>query len=408
MIRHGNGAVVVLAGVLAALGAGCGHAGAPLAAPPTPVVTATVSERAVSLDGEWVATLDGYVNANIQAEVSGYIIRQDYKEGGPVRKGQVLFEIDPRPFQAALDQANGKLAQARAQVADAQAQVAEAEAQLGAASLDVKRDIPEAAARAIAQSQLQNDTQAKLAAEAAVQAARASVTADMASVQAAEAAVEQAQLNLGFTQVRSLIDGVAGLAQVQIGNLVSPQTVLTTVSQLNPIKAYFAIPSTVYQHGLSGEPGAVNLLAPGPRLQLVLGDGTVYPERGRVLFANRQVDSDTGTIRIAAAFPNPADHLRPGENARVRTVTEMLPNAIVIPQSAVVQLQGGYQVDVVDAHDTVHVRPITVGATTGTDWVVTSGLRPGEQVVTEGTEKLHVGSHVRPRPAGPSLAARGQ
>ncbi|MGH9415432.1 MAG: efflux RND transporter periplasmic adaptor subunit [Terriglobales bacterium] len=397
---------LVVAAALTSLATGCGRAAAPEAAPPTPVVVVAAAERAVTLASEWVATLDGYVDANIQPEVSGYIVRQDFKEGQAVRKGEVLFEIDPRPFQAVLDEAQGKLAEARGQVTQATAQVAEARAQLGAAVLNVKRDEPEAAAHAIAQSQLENDTQGKLAAEAAVTAAEASVTADRAGVEAAEAAVEQAQLNVGFTQVRSLIDGVAGIAQVQIGNLVAPQTVLTTVSQLNPIKAYFAVPSSAYQHSVSGAAGAVNLLAPGaPPLELVLGDGTVFAQRGRVLFANRQVDSDTGTIRLAAAFPNPGNQLRPGETARVRAVTERLPHALVVPQTAVSQLQGAYQVDVVDAGNVVHVRPVSVGATSGADWIITAGLQAGERVVTEGTEKLHDGSRVRPQAPEPEPAS---
>jgi len=396
---------VCIVGLAAVFAAGCSHAAAGAAAPPPPaVVVAPVEMRPVTLTSEWVATLDGFVNANIQPQVGGYLIKQDYREGAPVKKGEVLFEIDPRPFQAALDRAKGQLAQAQAQEVQAEAQVGEAQATLNANSLNVERDTPEAEAHAIPQSQLENDTQAKLAAGAGLAAARAAVASQKAAVVAAQAAVEQAQLNLGFTQVRSLIDGVAGIAQVQIGNLVSPQAVLTAVSQLDPIKAYFPISAQDYLRSMKHQDGAVDLLASSARLQLVLGDGSVFPHPGKILFADRQVDAATGTLRLAAAFPNPGNLLRPGQYGRVRAATQVLRQALLVPQTAVTELQGAYQVAVVNPGNTVAIRSVTLGATSGADWVVTSGVHAGEQVVLEGTAKVHDGMRVRPRAAKPEEA----
>ncbi len=316
--------------------AGCGH---PLAAPPPrpPVVeVANVIQKDVPLYSEWIATLNGYVNAQIQPQVTGYLIKQDYREGSLVHHGEVLFEIDPRPFQAVLDQAKAQLAQA--------------EAQLGTAELNVKRDIPEAEAHAIPQSQLDNDTNAQLAGKA--------------TVQADQAAIEQAELNLGFTRVRSLVEGIAGIAQVQVGNLVGPTTVLTGVSQVNPIKAYFPITAVEYlQIANRLSPGTVNLLStvtPIP-LDLILSDGSTYRQKGRILFADRQVDQQTGTIQIVGAFPNPGNILRPGQTGRVRAVTELRKGALLVPQRAVTELQGGYQVAVVGPDNKVSLRPVEVG-----------------------------------------------
>ncbi|MGN6593560.1 MAG: efflux RND transporter periplasmic adaptor subunit [Terriglobales bacterium] len=387
--------------LLCATGAACGGthaaAGPP---PPIPVEVATVEARTVTLTSDYVATLTGYVNANIQPQVGGYLSRQEYREGQPVKKDQVLFEIDPRPFQAVLDEAQGKLAQARGSLAQAHAQVAQAQAQLAAATLNVRRDEPEAAAHAIPQSQLDNDTQARLAAAAAVTAAQANVTADTAAVAAAQAAVEQAQLNLGFTRVRSLIDGVAGVAQVQIGNLVSPQTVLTTVSQLDPIKAYFPIPDQDYLQSRRHTGGAVDLLTdPAAHLQLLLPDGSLYARPGRVLFADRAVDPATGTIRLAATFPNPEGLLRPGQPARVRAVTRRVADALLVPQPAVTELQGSYRVAVVGAGNVVSLRPVQVGTTVGGEWIITSGLKAGERVVSSGADKVQDGTRVSPQPA---------
>ena len=243
----------------------------------------TVAPETVSLSSEWIATLDGYVNAQIRPQVSGYLVRRNYEEGAVVRQGQVLFEIDPRPFEAVL--------------AQAQAHLAEAQAQLGKTERDLERDRPLAAERAIAQSQLDNDVQANLAAQAAIKSATA--------------AVETAQLNLGFTKVTSLITGIAAIATAQIGDLVGPATLLTTVSQIDPIKAYFPLSEQEYlsMAGRINRPGTSSALWTSEAgLTLVLADGSVYPRRGRFLAADREIDPKTGTIRISATFPNPEQH----------------------------------------------------------------------------------------------------
>jgi RND family efflux transporter MFP subunit len=337
------------------------------------VEVASVVQKDVPIYTEWVGTLDGYVNAQIQPQVTGYLIKQDYREGSFVHKGDVLFEIDPRPFQAVLDQAKAQLAQA--------------EAQLGTARLNVKRDIPEAEAQAIPQSQLDDDTQANLAAKAAVAAG--------------QAAVEQAQLNLDYTNVRSLIDGIAGIAQVQVGNLVTLSTVLTGVSQINPIKAYFPISGVEYLRIASRiGPGTVNLLSrrnPIP-LELILANGDTYRYTGKILFANRQIDPQTGTIQIVGAFPNPGNILRPGQTVRVRAVTELRRGALLVPQRAVTELQGGYQVAVLQAGNKITIRTVQVGAQVGSMWIINQGLRLGERVVAEGTQVVRDGAVVTPQP----------
>lgn len=343
--------------------------------PPEVEVTRPI-QKDVRITSEWVATLDGFVNAQIQPQVTGYLIKQDYREGSFVNKGDVLFEIDPRPFQATLDQTKAQLAQA--------------EAQLGNASLNVKRDIPEAAEKAIPESQLDTDTEAQLAAKAAVAAG--------------QAAVEQAELNLGFTKVRSLISGIVGIAEVQVGNLVSPSTVLTGVSQVDPIKVYFPISGDEYLR-IAGKiaPGTVNLLSESSRfpVELILSNGETYPHTGKILFADRQVDSQTGTIRIAAAFPNPGNVLRPGEYGRVRAVTEVRKDALLIPQRAVTELQGGFQIAVVGPDNKIAIRSVDVGQRVDAMWVIKKGLNPGDQVVAEGTLKARDGSRVNPVPFEP-------
>jgi RND family efflux transporter MFP subunit len=367
------GFLIVLVFVTA-LGTGCERPVASAAAPAPPVVeVAPVIQKDEPLEGEWVGTLEGYVNAQIQPHVSGYLIRQDYQEGGFVRQGQVLFEIDPRPFQAALDQAKGQLAQAEAQMANAE--------------LNVKRDVPEAEAHAIPQSQLDNDTQALRGAQAAVEAN--------------QAAVEQASLNLGYTKVLSLIDGIAGINTVQVGNLVGPSTVLTAVSQVSPIKVYFPISEQEYlRMADGGAPDTVDWLTHASRilLQLILADGTTYLYPGRIVFADRQVNTQTGTIQIVGEFPNPKNLLRPGQYARIRALTGYLPKASLVPQAAVNQQQGTYQVTVVGADNHAQLRTVEVGPRVGTLWVITSGLKPGERVVAVGADKAKEGEVVNPTP----------
>jgi membrane fusion protein, multidrug efflux system len=357
---------------------GCqNHASAAAAgAHPSMKVTVVSAEQSdVPITGEWVGTLDGYVNAQIQPQANGYLIRQNYREGSQVQEGQVLFEIDPRPFEAALQQAQGQLGQAQAQLALAQ--------------INVNRDTPLAEARAIARSQLDNEVQQKAQAEAAVKTA--------------EAAVATANLNLGFTKVRSLITGVAGQATTQVGNLVSIQSVLTSVSQLDPIKVYFSISDSEYlaltkQAGTAGN----DLLHGASKipLTLTLSNGEVYPQKGHVVFIDRQLNAQTGAIRIAAAFPNPGNILRPGQFGRVRAATEVLHNAVLVPQEAVNEFQGQEQVYTVTANNTVHVNNVTLGPQYGNNCVVKSGLNGGSLVITDNVQKLREGATVTPEMSG--------
>ena len=359
---------------------GCGGKAAAPSAPPPDVKVTAVVQRDVPIVSEWVATLDGYVNAQIQPQVTGYIVKQTYKEGSQVQNGAVLFEIDPRPFQALLDQAK--------------AQLAEAQAQLGKTQLDVDRDTPLAKERAIAQSQLDNDIQANLAAKAAVQSA--------------EAQVEQAQLNLGFTHVTSLFDGIAGIAQVQLGNLVNPSTVLTSVSQVNPIKAYFPISEQEYSRiaaSINAPQGDLESPKDAPPLELILADGTVYPSKGHVLYTDRQVDITTGTIRVVSAFPNPKNILRPGQFGRIRASTYTRTGALLVPQRAVVELQGSFQLAVVGSDNKVNVRMVKVGERVGTEWIIDSGVKKGDVVVVEGVQKVRDGSTVNPQPLAAAAGA---
>jgi membrane fusion protein (multidrug efflux system) len=378
-------ATVLLLG--AALLSGCGNKNTSAAGPPPPmpVTVVKVQPTDVSLTGEWVGTLDGYVNAQIQPQANGYLIKQNYKEGAQVSKGQVLFEIDPRPFQAALDQARGQLAQAKGQVQQAQAQ-------LELAQINVNRNTPLAQARAIAQSQLDNDTQQKAQSEAAVQSAQASVAA-------AQAAVENAELNLGFTHVRSLITGVAGQATVQVGNLVNTQSVLTSVSQLDPIKAYFSISDSEYlaltQHA-KHKGGDLLENASAIPLTLTLSNGENFPKKGQIAFVDRQMNNQTGAIRIAAAFPNPRNLLRPGQFGRIKAETEVRHNALLIPQVAVSEFQGLQQIYVAGPDGKAHVETVTLGAQIGTNWVVNSGVSAGALVIVDNLQKLREGASINP------------
>jgi RND family efflux transporter MFP subunit len=372
MMKQISTALVSAVLLLHALGCSNGNVRA-AAPPPSPVVEVEpVVQKDVPVQGEWVGTLEGYVNAQIQPQVSGYLIRQDYHEGAFVKKGQLLFEIDPRPFQAVLDQAKGQLAQAEAQMANAET--------------NVKRDIPEAEAHAIPQSQLDTDTQSLRGAKAAVEAA--------------QAAVEQAQLNLGYTRVVSLVDGIAGINTVQVGNLVGPSTVLTAVSQVSPIKVYFPISEQEYLRMADGSPGSVDFLTHASRipLQLTLADGIAYPHPGRIIFADRQVNTQTGTIQIVGEFPNAKNLLRPGQYARIQTPTGNITGALLVPQAAVNQQQGTYQVTVVGGDNRAQLRTVQVGPRVGTLWVITAGLKPGERVVAVGAEKAKEGELVNPTP----------
>jgi RND family efflux transporter MFP subunit len=372
----------------------------PQAPPPPDVGVATVIQKDEPIYGDWVATLDGYVNANIQAQVAGYLIKQNYREGSLVHKDEVLFEIDRRPFQATLDQAKGQVAQARGQLAQAQGQLAQAHTQLALANINVKRDAPLAAARAIPQSQLDNDNQALAQAEALIKTDEAAIQASQATIQAAEATVETAELNLGFTEVRSLIDGIAGIASVQMGNLVNATTVLTTVSQVDPVKAYFSISEREYLE-LAGriKSSGADMLRQGSDvpLQLTLSNGNIYPHSGKIVFADRQIDPQTGTIRVVGAFANPGNILRPGQFGRIRAMIGFKKNALLVPQSAVSELQGRYQVAVVGSDNKVSIHVVQVGDRIGPLWIITSGLQAGDRVVSEGTLKVRDGAQVNPK-----------
>jgi multidrug efflux pump subunit AcrA (membrane-fusion protein) len=328
--------LAILAPIILSLGlAGCGRGHAQIKLPPTEVLVARPIQQDVPVHSEWVATLDGYVNAQIQPQVSGYIISQGYKEGSVVRKGQVLFEIDPRPFQATLDRAKGELGQA--------------EAQLGKSTLDVNRDTPLVAQKAVPKGQLDTEIQAKLAAE------------------------------------------------VQMGNLVGPTSQLTSVSQVDPIKVYFPVSEQEYLRAkhLSSTGQPINLFDSSP--ELILSDGTAYPHKGRILWTDRQVDTNTGTMRLVAAFPNPGNILRPGEYGRVRIQTSFKKGALLVPQSAVKEIQGGYQVAILGANNKATIRSVNAGAKTGKMWVIDEGLTPDDQVVVEGVAKVKDGTPVVPR-----------
>ena len=366
----------LLSGAVLVSTAGCRNenaAAAPAEPPPTTVSFVTVAPEDVPVTGEWIATLDGNVNAQIRPQVSGYLIRRAYQEGAYVKKGQVLFEIDRRPFEAALSQA--------------QAQYAEAEAQLAKTERDLKRDRPLAEQRAIAQSQLDNDQSANDAAKAALSSSKA--------------AVATAELNVGFTRVTSLIDGVAAIASAQIGDLVGPTTLLTTVSQLDPIKAYFPLSEQEYL-GIAGSvatpEATAKLWQASGGLSLLLADGTVYPRKGRVLAVDREVDPKMGTIRISALFPNPGNVLRPGQYGRVRAQTTVRTQVLLVPQRAVSELQSGFQLRIAKADNRVAVKTVKLGPRVGSRWIVEDGLQPGDRVIVD-APTVRDGTAVNPKPA---------
>jgi RND family efflux transporter MFP subunit len=379
---------------------------------PTPpdVEVATVEQRDIPVYREWIGTLDGMVNAAIRAQVTGYLLTQDYSEGAFVKKGQLLFQIDARPLQAAADQARGQLAQASGQLALAQAQYQQSEAQLASAEanqrkaqFDENRYTPLAAQHAVTQQDLDNAVQNNISAKAQVkmatsqvEAAKAQIQAASAAVEAAKAALEAANVTLGFTKLHSPIDGIAGNAQIQIGNLVSPATnAVTTVSTVDPIKVTFAVSEQEYLR-LSKQYKPTD---PTPPLELILADGTVHPQQGKYAFAGRQVNQSTGAIEATGLFPNPGNILRPGQYGKVRVAVETLRGAVLVPQQAVSELQGSYQVAAVDGNDAVSIKPIHIGDQVGSLWVVRDGLNPGERVIVDGVQKVGPGMRVKPKPA---------
>jgi membrane fusion protein (multidrug efflux system) len=357
----------------------------PGASPDVEVVQ--VEQKDVPIFGEWIGTLDGFTNADVRAQVTGYLQRQGYQEGAFVKKGQLLFEIDPRPFQAALDQAEGQLAQAKAMLANAQAVQ-------GRTELDVNRYTPLAKEQAASQQDLDNAIQNNMAAKATVATAAA-------QIRTAEAATETAKINLDFTRLVAPIDGIAGQAQLQVGALVNPSSgPVTSVSTVDPIKVYFTVSEREYLDWNKRFPTETTRVAAdkGLRLELILADGSTYPRDGTFYFADRQVNQSTGAIRIAALFPNPGNILRPGGYGKVRTAVRVQKDALLVPQRAVSELQGGYQVAVVDGENKVSVRAIKVGDRVGTNWIIADGLKQGERVVAEGVQKVRPGMQVNPKP----------
>jgi membrane fusion protein (multidrug efflux system) len=366
-------------------------------APPSPVVeVAAVEQRDVPVYGEWVGTLNGQVNADVKAQVTGYLLKRNYKEGSYVRKGELLFEIDPRPFQTAFDQAKAQLEQAQAQLNLYQAQLATAQANQLKSQLDVEKYAPLAKADAVSQQDLDNATQTNLANKAQVRAAEGAIASAHAQIHANQAAVETASINLGFTRIVSPIHGIAGVAQAQVGDLVGTSSgTLTTVSTVDPIRDYFAVSEQEYielQKRFSSSD------KDHWKLQLILADGSKYSHEGEFYFADRQVNQNTGTIQLAALFPNPGNVLRPGQYGKVRAVIRTDENALLIPQAAVTEQQGSYVVGVVEQNGRVAMNSVQVGERTDTMWVIQRGLKPGDRVVVEGQLNLRPGMTVQTKP----------
>jgi RND family efflux transporter MFP subunit len=360
--------------------------GAPPGSPPD-VEVVSVQVADVPIYGEWIGTLDGLVNADVRAQVTGYLLKQGYQEGAFVKEGQLLFQIDPRPFQAALDQAKGELAQAEASLANA-------EAVQGRTQLDVERYTPLAKEQAASQQDLDNSVQNNLAAIATVETAKA-------QIETSKAAVETAQINLGFTRLVAPIDGIAGQALLQVGALVTPGSgVVTSVSTVDPIKVYFTVgePQYLAWHKRFPTEASLTQADKNLRLQLILADGSTYVHEGTFYFADRQVNVSTGAIRIAGLFPNPGNVLRPGGYAKVRAVVSVQHGALLVPQRAVSELQGGYQVAIVDADNKVTIQTVNVGDAAGDQRIITDGLHAGERVVAEGIQKVRSGMRVNAKP----------
>lgn len=356
------------------LAAGCGKEEKAAAPPPPAVVVSEVIKKDVPVYTEWVGTTDGLVNATIQAQVTGYLVKQNYREGDLVRKGQVLFEIDPRTFQAAVDAAQGALAQA--------------EARWETAKANLERVRPLAAKNAVSKKDLDDNIGAELSGRAAVESARAQL--------------ETARLNLGFTRIASPVDGIAGIAKAQIGNLVGPGQIqeLTAVSTVDPIKVYIAVSEQEYMKFRRGkDKQAGERSAEAIPLELILADGTVHPHKGKFSLADRQVDVKTGTIRVGALFPNPGNLLRPGQYGTVRATMETKKGALLVPQRAVTEVQGKFLVAVVGSDNAVELRPVAPAERVGSLWVIDKGLKPGERVVVEGVQKVKTGVRVAPTQA---------
>jgi membrane fusion protein (multidrug efflux system) len=380
--------VMILIGGMLLLLAGCKKE--QKAAPPPPTVeVVTVVQKDVPIYTEWVGVLDGSVNAVIRPQVTGYLIKQSYREGEVVKKGQVLFEIDPRTFQAALDQAKGVLEQAKSDLAQQEARWTTAKANLA-------RIKPLAAQNAVSQKDLDDATGHELSTRAGVEAAKASIAA-------ARAGVETAQLNLSFTTITSPVDGIAGISKTQLGNLVGPsmQTELTSVSTVNPIKVYINVSEQEYLKVREGNRNVEDV-----PLALILADGSTYPHKGKFALADRQVDPTTGTLKVGSVFDNPRNRLRPGGYGLVRAVMSVKKGALLIPQRSVTDMQGKLLVAVVGADNKVAIRPVKAAERIGSDWIIAEGLKPGDKVVVEGTQKVKPDMVVNPQPFDPEAAAK--
>lgn len=430
----------LLALVIMSLTGGCQEAEKSTAAPEPPEVQVTqVIQKDVSLYSEWVGNTVGYVTSQIRAQVSGALVSQNYKEGSLVKTGDLLFQIDPRSYQNAVDEAKAKLRQAeaqleqiraqldaakaqveqaKAQVAQATAAVARAEAQEHKTALDVARYTPLAKTGSVSQQELDDATQNNLSNKAQVTAARANVEvtqanvlqaqanakqaqANVAKAQAdvgvAKASLDEAQLNLSFTKIISPIDGIAGIKNIDLGDIVNQnQTVLTTVSRVDPLYVQFPISEQEYLQvkALSAASPALSRME-DIAIELILSDGTIYPHRGKFVILDREVGVTTGTFRVRSEFANPGDLLRPGQFAKVRAATSVKKGALLVPQRAVQNLQGLYQVGVVGSDSKVEMRSVKAGPLVGSLWVIDEGLKPGERVIVEGLQKVRAGEAVK-------------
>jgi membrane fusion protein, multidrug efflux system len=393
--KHRKSALFFLTITTCAFSGGCDKGKTAEAAPPV-VEVVEVTQKDVPITSQWVATLTGKVNAQIRAQVAGYLMQQIYANGTYVKKGAPLFQLDPRTFQASLDQAKGVLQQANGDLARAQAQQ-------GKTQMDVARYTPLAKEGAISKQELDDATQGNLSALAQVESAKAAVAS-------AEAALETAKLNLGFSTIVAPIDGVAGIANAQVGDFISPQSTnpLTTISTINPILANFTPSEQEYLKAMREieKAGETERQALG-RLnwQLGLTDGSIYPLNGKFYALDRQVDISTGSILLQVEFPNPNNLLRPGGFGNIRTVGRIAQGALLVPQRAVTDVQGKYLIAVVGSDNKVNIRPVTVAEKVGDMWIISEGLKPGDRVVAEGTTKVSDGIHVNPRPYSPGTTA---
>ncbi|MGZ3589602.1 MAG: efflux RND transporter periplasmic adaptor subunit [Thermodesulfobacteriota bacterium] len=368
---HASVLMIVVFGTVLLLLSGCKNGQGREASSPPTVEVVEVITKDVPVYSEWIASTDGFVNATIRAQIQGYLTKQDYKEGDLVKKGQTLFEIDPRPFEAVLEQSKGQLAQEKARWETAKA--------------NLERIKPLAEQKAMSLKELDD-------ASGAEQATRAAVIA-------AQAVLNKAQVDLSFTKITCPVDGIAGIAKAQIGNLVGPGSIeeLTTVSTVDPIKIYIPMSEQEYLRDLQNGRGHTQRSMP---LDLILADGSVHPHKGVLAFADRQVDVRTGTIKVAALFPNPGNILRPGQFAKVRAKTTIKKGALLVPQRAVTELQGSYQVAVVGSDNRVDIRPVKVAERVDNLWAIDEGLKPGDRVIAEGVQKIRQGMEVDPKPYG--------